>query len=82
MAEVAVEVCTVRLLEAGAEAEVGQLDVAAGVQQKIVRFDVSARKVLCENPSRRIKFQYFMLVKCKVWRMLLDDFARDAAGSC
>ena len=43
MAEVAVEVCAVRLLEAGAEAEVGQLDVAAGVQQQIVRFDVSAK---------------------------------------
>ena len=43
MAEVAVEVRAVRLLEAGAEAEVGQLDVAAGVQQQIVRFDVSAK---------------------------------------
>ena len=44
VAEVAVEVGAVRLLESGAEAEVGQLDVPAGVQQQVVRLYVSARE--------------------------------------
>ena len=44
MAEVAVEVGAVRLLESGAEAEVGQLDVPAGVQQQVVRLYVSAKE--------------------------------------
>ena len=43
VAEVPVEVCAVRLFESGAEAEVGELDVAARVQQKVVRLDVSAK---------------------------------------
>ena len=43
MAEVAVEVCAVGLFESCAEAEVGELDVAARVQQKVVGLDVSAK---------------------------------------
>ena len=43
MAEVPVEVGAVRLFESGAEAEVGELDVAARVQQKVVGLDVSAK---------------------------------------
>ena len=64
MAEVSVEVCAVRLLEAGAEAEVGQLDVASGVQKQIVRFYVSAKKL---SFARDQKF--------KVWRISLADIA-------
>ena len=43
MAKVAVEIGAVALLEAGAEAEVRELDVAAGVQEEIVWFDVSVK---------------------------------------
>ena len=43
VAEVPVEVGAVRLFESGAEAEVGELDVAARVQQKVVGLDVSAK---------------------------------------
>ena len=40
LAEVAVELGAVALLQAGAEAEVGELDVSAGVQEEVVWFDV------------------------------------------
>ena len=58
MAEVAVEVRAVRLLEAGAEAEVGEFDVAAGVQQQIVRFYVSAKKATNEKKQETLKIPH------------------------
>jgi hypothetical protein len=45
LGEVAIVVGAVRLFEAGAEAKVGQLDVAPGVEKQVVRFDVPEKKV-------------------------------------
>ena len=41
LAEITVKVGAVRFLEARAKAEVGELEVAASVQQEVVRLDVS-----------------------------------------
>jgi hypothetical protein len=39
--EVPVEVCPVGFLEAGAEAKVRELHVTSGIQQQVVRLDIS-----------------------------------------
>ena len=52
MAEVPVEVGAVGLFESGAEAEVGELDVAARVQQKVVGLDVSENGLKCNSGIR------------------------------
>ena len=43
MTEVSVELSSVRLFKTSAEAKVGQLYVAVGVQKEVIRLDVTAR---------------------------------------
>ena len=42
MREVFVKLCAVRFLQSSAQAKVGELHVAAGVKEKVVRLDVPA----------------------------------------